>query len=206
MRKIATYLIVTILAAGAGYAFYAFAWLPRVEQQQDALVAATSPASLPEMLPEFSLQDRDGKLRSIHSWPGKALIVNFWATWCEPCQREIPLLIKLNHDRAADGFQLVGVAVDVREDVLRFADAMKIDYPLLIGEQDGDAAMNAFGLRPAGFPFTVFTDNRGRIVALHLGEITDKEATAILSAVESVNRGEQTPAQARISIARALNS
>jgi thiol-disulfide isomerase/thioredoxin len=205
MRKIAPYLAVIVLAAVGGFAFYAFVWM-RDAEQQNAITAATTPASLPEVLPEFSLQDRDGKLRSIHSWPGKSLIVNFWATWCEPCQREIPLLIKLNHDRAAAGFQLVGIAVDVREDVLRFADERKLDYPLLIGEEDGLAAINAFGVQTVGFPFTVFTDNRGRIVALHLGEITDEEATAILSAVERVNRGEQTPAQARISIARALNS
>jgi thiol-disulfide isomerase/thioredoxin len=205
MRKIAPYFAVIVLAAVGGFAFYAFVWM-RDAEQQNAITAATTPASLPEVLPEFSLQDRDGKLRSIHSWPGKSLIVNFWATWCEPCQREIPLLIKLNHDRAAAGFQLVGIAVDVREDVLRFADERKLDYPLLIGEEDGLAAINAFGVQTVGFPFTVFTDNRGRIVALHLGEITDEEASAILSAVERVNRGEQTPAQARISIARALNS
>jgi thiol-disulfide isomerase/thioredoxin len=204
MRKIAPYLAVTVLAAVCGFALYAFVWSQHL-QQQSPIAATATPASLPDVLPEFSLQDRDGKLRSIHSWPGKSLIVNFWATWCEPCQREIPLLIKLNHDRAAEGFQLIGVAVDAREDVLRFADERKLDYPLLIGEEDGLAAINAFGVQTVGFPFTVFTDNGGRIVALHLGEITEKDLTAILSAVERVNRGEQTPAQARVSIVRALS-
>ena len=72
-------------------------------------------------LPDFTLQDRDGTMRSIRSWPGKSMIVNFWATWCAPCRREIPLLKEMQQKHGADGFQIVGVAVDFREDVLKYA-------------------------------------------------------------------------------------
>ena len=88
-------------------------------------------------LPEFSLKNREGTQQSIYSWPGKSLIINFWATWCTPCRREIPLLMSLQEQYAADGFQLVGIAIDFREDVLKYAEATHINYPLLIGEQDG---------------------------------------------------------------------
>src|SRR5205823_3019351 len=91
-------------------------------------------------LPEFSLRDRDGKPTSIRSWPGKSLIINFWATWCEPCRREMPLLLKLQHDQQIHGFQVVGIAIDFKDAVLKYADAMHITYPVLIGEQDGFAA------------------------------------------------------------------
>ena len=99
------------------------------------------------------------------------MIVNFWATWCAPCRREIPLLRKIQAEHGAEGFQIVGVAVDFREDVLKYAKEIGIDYPVLIGEQDGLEAVNKFGQGSLGFPFTVFTDNQQRIVMFHLGEI-----------------------------------
>ena len=72
----------------------------------------------------------------LQHWPGKSLIVNFWATWCAPCRREIPLLEQLQAEHGAEGFQVIGVAVDFRDKVLAYAEEMKIDYPLLIGEQE----------------------------------------------------------------------
>jgi len=157
---------------------------------------------VPETLPEFSLHDREGNLRSIRSWPGKSLIVNFWATWCAPCRKEIPLLIETQRRNAPDGFQIVGVAVDFRDAVLEYAKQMDIDYPILIGEQDGLDAVNAFGVEAVGFPFTVFTDAQGRIVALHLGELTAPLLKTLMTAVRRVNSGELTPAAARLEIAR----
>ena len=91
-------------------------------------------------------------------------------------------------ERAAEaarprGFQVVGVAVDIREDVVKFAQEIGIDYPVLIGEQDGLDAVNTFGQGSLGFPFTVFTDNQGRIVLFHLGEIHREQADVLLGAV-----------------------
>ena len=114
------------------------------------------------------------------------MIVNFWATWCGPCRREIPLLKELQKSNAAAGFQVVGVAVDFREDVLKYADEIGIDYPILIGEQDGLDAVSSFGLGSLGFPFTVFTDNQSRIVLTHVGELTREQSAVMLDAV---NRG-----------------
>ncbi len=201
MKRLPLFFAVAVIAAAAGFAVYEFA--PHPEFQPPVAVAAAG-NPMPVTLPEFSLQDRDGNLRSIQSWPGKSLIINFWATWCAPCRKEIPLLMKINRNKAAEGFQLVGVAVDVRDDVLKYAAQMRIDYPLLIGEQEGLNAVNSFGIQAVGFPFTVFTDNQHRIVALHLGEITEAQANVILNAVQRVNRGELTPIQARTAIAAAV--
>ena len=77
----------------------------------------------------------------------------------------------MQQQHGAEGFQIVGVAVDFREDVLKYAKEIGIDYPVLIGEQDGLDAVNKFGQGSLGFPFTVFTDNQQRIVLFHLGEI-----------------------------------
>jgi thiol-disulfide isomerase/thioredoxin len=132
------------------------------------------------------------------------MIVNFWATWCAPCRREIPLLNEINRTRGAEGFQIVGVAVDFRDDVLKYAADIGIDYPLLIGEQDGLNAVNAFGVETVGLPFTAFTDSQGRIIALHLGELTPPQAKVILDTIQRVNAGELTPATARTAVTREL--
>jgi thiol-disulfide isomerase/thioredoxin len=160
---------------------------------------------LPETRPVFALKDREGVLRSITDWDGKSLVINFWATWCAPCRREIPMLKTLHAERASQNIEVIGVAVDFREDVLAYAKNMAVDYPLLIGEQDGLDAVGLFGLgSTVGFPFTVFTDDRGRIVTAHLGELQAGEANAILDAVVGVNRGSLTLERAKAQIASAL--
>jgi thiol-disulfide isomerase/thioredoxin len=155
-------------------------------------------------LPEFSLKNREGALQSVHSWPGKSLVINFWATWCAPCRREIPLLQALQQQHAVDRVQVVGIAVDFRDDVLKYADEIHLDYPLLIGEQDGLTAIDAFGIEAVGFPFTIFTDNNGDIVTTHLGELHANEAALILGIVQKVNRGEVPVDKARIQVATEL--
>ena len=137
-------------------------------------------------------------------WAGKALIVNFWATWCAPCRREIPLLKQLAADHAGENFQVIGIAVDFRDKVLAYAKEMQIDYPMLIGEQEALDAAAAFGVDALGLPFTIFTDTGGRVIALHMGELTAAEAAIILGAVREVNAGRADPAQARATIEAGL--
>jgi thiol-disulfide isomerase/thioredoxin len=159
---------------------------------------------LPETLPDFTLANLEGQPQSIRSWTGKSMIVNFWATWCAPCRREIPLLKKIQAAHGAEGFQIVGVAVDFRDDVLKYAKEIGIDYPLLIGEEDGLEAVTKFGQGSLGFPFTVFTDNQQRVVLFHLGEIHPNQAEVMLAAVRKVNSGELTVADARAVAAKQL--
>ncbi len=74
---------------------------PGAVAPDSAAVAAEAAPKVPEVLPQFELADRDGKKRSLKEWAGRPLMVNFWATWCGPCRREIPLLNQLRKQRAA---------------------------------------------------------------------------------------------------------
>ena len=165
------------------------------------------PASkIPDRLPQFALADRAGKATSIASFGGKSLIINFWATWCAPCRSEIPLLETLHSEWAGREVSVVGIAVDYRDKVLEFADRFKIAYPLLIGEQDALDAAAALGVESPVFPFTVFTDRRGEVVALYIGELHRPQAELILSQVQNLNKGLVELPAARRAIAEGLRA
>jgi thiol-disulfide isomerase/thioredoxin len=179
--------------------------LPAAPPAASATPANVSPVApaIPATLPTLTLQDRDGKSRALNEWTGRPVMLNFWATWCAPCRREIPLLNSLREQRAAQRLEIVGVAVDFREEVLKYAQETTIAYPLLIGEEDGLAAVKAFGMQPA-FPFTVFADSQQRIVALKIGELHQDEADLILDLVARVDSGAVTLAQGREQISAGL--
>ncbi len=99
---------------------------------------------------------------------------------------------------------MIGIAVDFRDKVVPYATEMQIEYPVLIGEQEALDAAAAFGVRLHRFPFTVFSDRQGRIVAAHLGELTAAQVDVILAAIRRVDAGADTLEQARTSIETGL--
>jgi thiol-disulfide isomerase/thioredoxin len=173
--------------------------LPDASAVQDGESGAPPRRVIPETLPAFSLADRDGVARDLSYWKGRPLIVNFWATWCGPCREEIPLLKTLRNERAHDQLEVIGIAIDARADVLKYARDIGIDYPILIGEKDGYAAAEAFGVSMV-LPFSVFADRKGRIVTLKVGELHANEAGFILDRVRDVdaNRLDLTVARQQI--------
>lgn len=161
---------------------------------------------VPAQLPDFSLNNLSGKSTSITSWRGKSLMINFWATWCDPCRREIPLLKTLAADWAGRDLTVVGIAVDHADQVRQFAAQFKIDYPVLIGEQDALDAAAKFGMHSPVLPFTVFTDRRGEVVALFVGELHRPQADFILSEVQNLNQARIALPEARRAIADGLEA
>jgi thiol-disulfide isomerase/thioredoxin len=162
--------------------------------------------SVPARLPDFSLKDLTGKSVPISTWSGKSLVINFWATWCAPCRREIPLLKTLAAEWAARDLRVVGIAVDHPDKVQNFAGQFKIDYPVLIGDQDALDVAAKFGMDSPAFPFTVFTDRRGEVVALFVGELHRPQADFILSKVQDLNQDRVQLPEARRAIAEGLQA
>ena len=159
--------------------------------------------AIPDTLPEVTLADRDGKPTRLSSFGGRPLMVNFWATWCAPCRREIPLLNKIRAQRKAQNAEIVGIAVDFRDDVLKFVQKTPLNYPLLIGEEDGLAAAEAFGMGMA-FPFSVFVDSKNRILTVKIGELHEDEVNFAFDRLKDIENGMMTREAAQAAVSDAF--
>jgi thiol-disulfide isomerase/thioredoxin len=166
--------------------------------------SAVAPRKIPEVLPDLTLAGLDGRSHRLADWKGHALIVNFWASWCEPCRREIPLLKSLRRERSAEGLEILGIAIDYSDAAKQYAREARIDYPVLLGEQGGYEAAAAFGMEPV-LPFSVFADRAGRIVTLRIGELRADEAGFILDRVRDVGEGRLSLSAARDQIASRID-
>ena len=172
---------------------------------QSRSLSAETPVTprIPERVPRIALPGLDGQTHPLAEWAGRPLVVNFWATWCEPCRREVPLLRSLRRERAALGLQVVGIAIDSPDAVQHYVAEHGIDYPVLLGEQGGFAAVTAFGMDTV-LPFSVFADPAGRIVTVKGGELHQDEAQLILERLQQLDAGTLTLAVAREQISDGL--
>ena len=200
-------LVTAVLSAAAvlGYLSYRAVAPERAppEEVSGADTAGDQPRpELADRLPEFALGNLAGSPQSITSWPGKPLLINFWATWCAPCLREIPLLKELQNSN--EGLQIVGIAVDRREPVVTFADTMQFNYPILIGQSDAWEAAAAFGVNVYALPFTIFTAADGSVLGVHTGELHREHLDRLTSTLEDLRAGTLDVAAARARLAESL--
>ncbi|MGD8925295.1 MAG: TlpA disulfide reductase family protein [Thioalkalispiraceae bacterium] len=173
---------IAIIGLAAGIGAYTFFSNSSSQSQTTTIKAATMVGS---KRPEFSLKDVDNKQHRIADWDGKVLIINFWATWCPPCRREIPAFIELEEKYREQGFSIVGVALDSRQAAIDYVDPMGINYPILVGDIDGIALSQQYGNKLGVLPYTVIIDRQGTIRhvfarEVHLDEV-EKLITPLLS-------------------------
>lgn len=145
----------------------------------------------------FTLSDLDGNQRDFSEWDGKPRLVNFWATWCAPCRREIPLLKKTQEKHAGNNLQVIGVAVDFIEQVTAYAEEAAFNYPILVGQEDAMAAAEATGIDFIGMPFTMIVAPDGQLIKTHLGEIVEDHIELIIEVFDKMQSGELDLAGAR---------
>ena len=117
--------------------------------------------------PDFELASLDGGNVKLSSLRGKAVLLNFWATYCGPCKVEMPWFVELQKEYGPQGFQIVGVAMDdaSTDDITKFAKELGVNYPILLGKE-------AVGLSYGGvnvLPTTFFLDRNGKVIAREFG-------------------------------------
>ncbi|HCX88839.1 MAG TPA: hypothetical protein DG761_12535 [Gammaproteobacteria bacterium] len=130
------------------------------------------PQTLKTLAP-FSLPTSSGGTFSSEQLAGRTVLINFWATWCEPCRKEIPLLMaaqSLNRGSLA----VVGIAVDELDPVRRFEDEVGLDYTSLVGKTEALALMQRYG-NPGQLPFTLVFDRQGRLRYTKTGEVRSQD-------------------------------
>ena len=156
--------------------------------------------------PDFSLPDIDGKPRSVSEWDGKAMIINFWATWCIPCKREIPLFNQIDADIADEDLQVLGIAVDTPENVSQYLKTTTMSYLTLVEENKAQELVAAFTSEPMVLPFTVFLDHQGRVFWMQAEEMRRAQVNVILDYIRKVKSGELTYEQAQLQLVEAVKA
>lgn len=158
--------------------------------RKPAPTEASSKALTGQAAPDFTLQSLEGKTVHLSDYRGKAVVLNFWATWCAPCKVEMPWFVELQKKYGAEGLQLVGVAMDdaTPKEIADFAKEMGVNYPILIGKE---AVGKAYGGVPF-MPETFYINRGGKIVENAFGlksrsEIEDNMKKIIASAAGPQN-------------------
>jgi len=161
-------LVVALLATAAGIVFYG------------AMRSQSAASEAVEELLRARLPDPDGVPQNLAQWRGKLLIVNFWATWCEPCRQEVPALVRIQTAFAPKGVQIVGIALDSAAKVRDFAKEYGINYALVVGGMETIDLTRKLGNAAAALPYTVVLDPSGKIVTTRLGGITEQELRSVI--------------------------
>lgn len=136
-------------------------------------------ASVGDHRPGFRHGNLDGAWVEADDFDGQPMLVNFWATWCAPCRREMPLLQETAEER--DDLTVVGIAIDNPAAVRDFVENLGITYPILVGEGDVMNTQRLWGNAAGALPYTVLVDEGGTIRWQHMGEVTRDELAEVLA-------------------------
>lgn len=111
----------------------------------------------------------------------RPLLLNFWATWCDPCVRELPMINDFYRQQGANGFQVLGIAVDRPEAVQSFLTRMPLDFPIGIAGMSGVEMARALGDVSGGLPFSLGLDGAGRVILRKPGALDAQDLAALAS-------------------------
>jgi peroxiredoxin len=164
-----------LLAAMAG------GWLQHASQQ--ARVPAGAPvANVGDLRPDLALSGPDGKEHRLSDYHGRRVLLNFWASWCVPCLKEMSDLDTAQRKFGDQGAIVLGIAMDDPANVRSFLAAHPVGYPILLGQLDEPSTSLRLGDRDEVLPFSVLLDANGRILATRRGTLDARQLTDWLSA------------------------
>ena len=182
-------LALMLIAASSGYLFH-----QATTQSQASIASEPAGAPLavsgmnvsaetpppPQQPRDWAFSDLDGQLTPLSQWDAPILVVNFWATWCPPCLREIPAFVELQEEFGEHGVQFLGIALDQREAVEDFLATREMNYPTLLGDDDVIRFMQTLGNEVGGLPYTSVIGIHGEVLLTRQGEWHAEDARATL--------------------------
>lgn len=178
MKAIFRYTLIALVAVAAGLAGY----LTSTGLRTTASVNDAPPGSA-ETLFAITLPDTEGVEQALAQWRGNVVVVNFWATWCPPCIKEIPEFAAVSRKYADAPVQFVGISIDTLENVKPFGEKFDVPYPLLIGSSQTLGLAAEFGNTARALPFTVILDRQGGVRHVTLGTLNEKQLERKISAL-----------------------
>ena len=133
------------------------------------------------LMSDFALEDINGDTISISEFRGKKTLINFWATWCRPCRKEMPMLNSVFLSQDPSEFSVVGIAIDKQDKVIQFVAELGIDFPILIGQSEAYDIMKTLGNEALTLPYTILIDEEGEVVWSKNTELMHSDMDEVLN-------------------------
>ena len=173
MKNTILFITALAVAGSSGYALQKSLNQPQAKTQTNV--------ALGQQRPEFAALDLNGEMRNIKEWDGKIIMLNFWATWCPPCKREIPHFIELQNEYGDQGFQIIGIAVDDEDAVRQYVEEIGMNYPSLVVQDEGVTLAKRYGNDIGALPYSVIINRDGEISYTIRGELSKIRAKELLA-------------------------
>ena len=133
------------------------------------------------VMSDFTLENMDGETISITDFRGKKTLINFWATWCRPCRKEMPMLNSVHLSQDPSEFSVVGIAIDKQDKVIQFVAELGIDFPIMIGQSEAYEIMKILGNEALTLPYTILIDEKGGVVWSKNTELMHSDMDEVLN-------------------------
>ena len=133
------------------------------------------------VMSDSSLENINGEMISIEEFKGKKTLINFWATWCRPCRKEMPMLNGVYLSENPSEFSVVGIAIDQPEKVAQFVAELGIDFPIMIGQSNAYDIMKELGNEALTLPYTILINDTGKVIWSKNTELKHSDMDEVLN-------------------------